>query len=162
VRIDAYPNKTFEGRVTEVGGSPIVKTTGATEAIKFKVKVQLNEPPPDVKPGLSVQVEIQTGARDKALTVPIQALVMRDVPKTGASPAPGAPKDEEGVYVIAGGKVQFRKIETGLMGEMSVEVKTGLSGGEQLVTGPFRALRELKDGDTVKVEEPKKDGPKAG
>src|SRR6185436_9595757 len=79
VRVDAYPNQTFLGQVTEVGGSPILAATGAaSNAIKFLVKVQIKDPPPGIKPGLSVQADILTGFRAQALVVPIQALVIRD------------------------------------------------------------------------------------
>jgi HlyD family secretion protein len=162
VRIDAYPNRPFNGLVTEVGNSPILRTGAAatgTEAIKFRVKVQLKDPPPDIKPGLSAQAEILTGFRGQAVVVPIQALVVRELPrKPGEAPRPGAPRDEEGVFLMENGKAQFRAIKTGLMGELSVEVTSGLAGGETIITGPFKALRELKDGDAVKKEEPKKEG----
>ena len=88
VRIDAYPNRTFTGIVTEVGNSPILNATGsASQAIKFRVKIQVKDPPPDIKPGLSVQADILTGFRPQALVVPIQALVVRDIErKPGQAP----------------------------------------------------------------------------
>ena len=159
VRIDAYPNKTFEGVVTEVGGSPILAASGAANtAIRFLVKVQIKNPPPDIKPGLSVQADILTGFREKALVVPIQALVMRDREKKPGEAASGAPRDEEGVFLMENGKARFQAIKTGLLGELSLEVESGLKGGETLISGPFKALRDLKPGDPVKVEKPKKDG----
>ena len=159
VRIDAYPNQTFNGAVTEVGNSPIVKTGAQTEAIKFKVKIQLKNPPPDIKPGLSVQADILTGFRPQALVVPIQALVIRDIErKPGEAPRPGAPRDEEGVYLVEDGKARFQPIKTGLLGELSVEVLSGLKGRETLVTGPFKVLRTLKPGDPVRVEKSRGEG----
>ncbi len=156
VRIDAYPNQVFDGVVTEVGGSPIVQTN-VNEAIKFKVKVMIKNPPSTIKPGLSNQADIFTGSRDQVLAIPLQALVMRDIkPKKGESLAPGAPREEEGVYVMEGGKAVFRALKTGLMGELNVEVLSGLKGGESLVIGPFKALRELKGGEDIRVEKKKK------
>lgn len=153
VRIEAYPNRTFEGTVTEVGNSPILSANPVAEAIKFKVKIQLREPPDGIKPGLSVQADILTGFRPQALTVPIQALVLREIErKPGEEPPRGAPRDEEGVFVVDGGKVRFQRLETGLLGELSLEVTSGLAGGETIVTGPFRALRELSPGDAVRAE----------
>ena len=100
VRIDAYPNQTFDGEVTEVGGSPILKT-GTNEAIKFKVKVWIKNPPLTIKPGLSAQADIYTGSRDQALAIPIQSLVTREIKlKPGEIPKPGAPRDEEGVWLF--------------------------------------------------------------
>jgi HlyD family secretion protein len=159
VHVDAYPNRTFNGRVTEVGNSPILRTGASTEAIKFRVKIQLKDPPADVKPGLSAQAEILTGFRGQAVVVPIQALVVREIPRPpGQAPPAGAPRDEEGVYLKEGDKARFQAIKTGLLGELSVEVVSGLTGGETIITGPFKALRELKDGEAVKLEEPKKGG----
>lgn len=162
VRIDAYPNRTFDGVVTEVGSSPIQRTTsgnGQNEAIKFLVKVQVKNPPEGIKPGLSVQSDILTGFRDGALTVPIQALVLRDEEKKPGDKQSGPRREVEGVYVVEAGKVAFREIKTGLLGELALEVTDGLKEGEQIVTGPFRSLRTLKPGDAV-VEEKAK-GPDA-
>ena len=161
VHIDAYPNQAFDGQVTEVGGSPIVQTN-TNEAIKFKVKVWIKNPPLTIKPGLSAQADIFTGEKDDALAVPIQALVMRDIPlKPGQTIQPGQPREEEGVYVINGGKVKFVTVKTGLMGDLDVEVASGLNGGEQIVQGPYRALRELKDGADVHIEKDAGKGPDA-
>jgi HlyD family secretion protein len=152
VRIDAYPNQVFQGQVTEVGGSPILKTS-VNDATKFKVKVWIKNPPITIKPGLSAQADIFTGSRDQALAIPFQALVMRDIkPKPGESLKAGAPREEEGVYLIESGKAKFAPVKTGLMGDLSVEVISGLKGSETLITGPNRALRELKGGETVQAD----------
>jgi HlyD family secretion protein len=162
VHVDAYPNKTFDGVVTEVGNSPINVPQGVTNvAIKFKVKVQIKNPPEGIKPGLSVQADILTGFRPKVLTVPLQALVVRDAEerKPGDPPPAGPPKEQEGVYLVEGGKAVFKPITTGLLGELAVEVTQGLSGGETLVTGPFRELRTLKPGDAVREAKPEGPAP---
>jgi HlyD family secretion protein len=156
VRIDAYPNKTFDGEVTEVGGSPILKVS-ANEAIKFKVKVWIKDPPLTIKPGLSAQADIFTGNRDNVVAIPIQSLITREIkPKAGEKPAPGAPRDEEGVYVVESRKSRFVPVKTGLLGDLSVEVLDGLKGGEVVITGPFKALREMKGGELVREEKKKK------
>lgn len=168
VRIDAYPNQLFEGQVTEVGGSPMLKLS-QNEATKFKVKVWIKNPPLTIKPGLSAQADIYTGRRDQALAIPFQAIVMRE-PKKEKEPQPaatkdatpakaGAPKELEGVFLMDSGKARFVPVKTGLIGDLSIEVTEGLKGGESLVTGPNRVLRELKDGDQVHVDKKaKKDG----
>jgi len=158
IRIDAYPNQTFQGTVTEVGSSPIL-TTNVTEAIKFKVKIRIENPPEGIKPGLSVQADILTGFAPQALTIPIQALVLREIEREpGAQPERGAARDEEGVWVVDDGSVRFQAVETGLLGELSLEVLEGLDGGEEIVIGPFRALRNLKAGDAVTEEQPGQGG----
>ena len=156
VPLPFVPGQEAAGVVTEVGGSPIVQTN-ANEAIKFKVKVQLKQPPPGIKPGLSTQADIFTGSRSQVLAVPIQALVVKDLkPKPGQALAPGAPREQEGVYVVEAGKAKFLPLTVGLMGDLTVEVLSGLKGGETIITGPFKALRELKEQDPVRPDTHKK------
>ncbi len=162
VRIDAYPNRSFDGVVTEVGSSPmdIEERQQQTDAIKFKVEVEIKDPPETIKPGLSVQADILTGFAGQALVVPLQALVVRDIPREpGQALAPGVPREEEGVYLLKGDAAEFRAVKTGLLGELDVEILDGLEGGETLITGPFRALRSLEPGDPVTEEEEPDDDP---
>jgi len=155
IRIDAYPNQTFRGQVTEVGGSPMLKLS-SNEATKFKVKVWIKDPPLTIKPGLSAQADIYTGNRDQALAIPFQALVMREIKlKPGEVRQPGAAREEEGLFISEDGKAKFLAVKTGLMGDLSVEVVSGLKGGETLITGPNRILRDLKGGEKVRAEKPK-------
>lgn len=157
VTIDAYPNQTFAGVVTEVGSSPIQRTLGGgTEAVNFEVKIQLENPPAGVRPGFSASADITTGTRNKAIGIPIQALVVREKP--GATKT-AKPQDEEGVFLVTNNEVKFAPVTTGLSGESSIEITKGLSEGQQIVTGPFKAMRDLKDGSKVKEEKKeKKDG----
>ena len=154
VTIDAYPNKTFDGLVTEVGSSPMVSQLGSTsEAVNFEVKIQLTNPPPGVRPGFSASADIITGTRPKALAIPIQALVVREKEAKKGSTEKG--KEEEGVYLHKDGKAQFVPVVTGLAGDSNIEIVKGLAEGQQIITGPFRALRDIKDG--AKVRELKED-----
>jgi HlyD family secretion protein len=154
VRIDAYPNQTFKGTVTEVGGSPLLASSlGAQAAVKFKVRVQIIDPPETIKPGLSAQADIYTGTSEDALSIPFQSLVVRDIVlKEGEKFNQGDKRDEEGVYLVEGGTVKFIAIHTGLTGDMSVEVLSGLKEGDVVASGPLRTLRELRDGTKVKVD----------
>ena len=177
---DAYPDKKFEGKVTEIGGSPITKSALGTDssAVNFKVKVQVTNPPGNIRPGFSVSGKIETDRREAALAIPIPALVVADPaslerPKPGKKddkPAAGAAasttaaapatagaaekkKDVEGVFVVTkAGTVEFRKIKTGINADLQTEVVEGLADGDEIVTGPFKALRQLKVGDKVKVD----------
>ena len=156
VTIDAYPNKTFPGLVTEVASSPIKVNgvaPGTTQAVNFEVKIQVENPPPGVRPGFSASADIITGTRPKTLAIPIQALVVREKPGSTA----GKPQDEEGVFVHQNGAVKFETVKTGISGDSAIELVSGAKEGQQIVTGPFRALRELKDGSKVK-ELQEKDG----
>ena len=158
--IDAYPARTFKGTVTEVGSSPIAKNdpdllalTQNSEAINFKVKIRVENPPETVRPGFSVTAEIVTGTKNGATAVPIQALVVRDIPqKDKKAPRASRPQTEEGVYLVKNGKLEFQKVETGLAGELMVEVKRGPAAGQEIVTGPFKVLRQVKEGDKVVIE----------
>ncbi len=160
VTIDAYPNKTFPGLVTEVASSPIKRngvTGGTTEAVNFEVKIQIEAPPAGVRPGFSASADIITGTRPKALAIPIQALVVREKPGSKSV----KPQDEEGVFVHQNGTVKFETVTTGLSGDSSIELVSGAKEGQEIVTGPFRALRELKEGSKVK-ELKEKDGSTPG
>ncbi|HEY7112461.1 MAG TPA: efflux RND transporter periplasmic adaptor subunit, partial [Thermoanaerobaculia bacterium] len=160
--IDAYPGKTFQGVVTEVGSSPIPKNdpdllslVQGSDAINFKVKIRVQNPPDTIRPGFSVTADIVTGRQSGATAIPIQALVVRDVPKKngkGPATATGRPQTEEGVYLVKDGKLQFVKVETGLAGELMIEVKKGPDIGAEIVTGPFKMLRQVKEGDRVAIE----------
>ena len=155
LEIDAYPGREFEGRVTEVGHSPILKDdtdlqglTTTTDAINFKVKVKVLDPPPGIRPGFSVTADIITGRKEKVATVPLAAVVVRDSPK-GERTATGALKTEEGVYALRDNKAVFVPVTTGLSGGLVIELLTGLTPGEEIITGPFKALHQIKDGDRV-------------
>jgi HlyD family secretion protein len=122
------------------------------EAVNFEVKIQLTSPPEGVRPGFSASADITTGTRQKAVAVPIQALVVREKPGTAGA----KPQDEEGVFVHEKGAAKFVAVTTGLSGESNIEIVTGLKEGQEIVTGPFRALREIKDGSKVRKQEEKK------
>ncbi len=156
LNIDAYPGRTFDGLVTEVGNSPILKDdpdlqglTTTSDAINFKFKVKVLVPPPSIRPGFSVTADIITGVKEKVAAVPLAAVIVRDSPK-GEKNEAGKLRTEQGVYALRDGKVVFRSITTGIAGELMVEVVSGVPAGEEIVTGPFKALREIKDGDRVK------------
>jgi len=155
--LDSYPGRRFDGIVTEVGHSPIQRDDpelqgliSTTEAINFKVKVKIFDPPPSIRPGFSVTADIITGTKTRVPTIPLAAVVIRDSPK-GDKDTSGRVKTEEGVYTVADGKVRFAPIKTGLTGELDIEVENGLKDGETVISGPFKTLRTIKEGDKVKA-----------
>lgn len=183
IRIDAVPNQTFNGKVTEVGNSPIQATGQAAagqQATNFKVVVTLEGEIPEVRPGFTCTAEITTATRDLALSVPIQALAVRELvfdekgaivrppkeegrrprrPSLGAASAEELPKgqtrrEEEGVFVVRNNLAEFVPVKTGIAGEKYFELLSGPKEGEQVITGPFSSVRNLQDGDPVKVETP--------
>src|SRR5262245_61823323 len=122
LELDSYPGRHFDGVVTEVGHSPIQRDDAelqglitTTEAINFKVKVKILEPPASIRPGFSVTCDIITGTKSKVPTIPLAAVVIRDSPK-GEKDASGRIKTEEGVYTMPDSKVHFVPIKTGLAG----------------------------------------------
>jgi len=154
IRVDAFPDTVFKGKVTEIGSSALQKVTGGSttqEAKDFKVVVTLENPSQKLKPGLSASADIITARRNNVLAVPISALVLRD---RAAAPSdrPDAKKEEEGVYTVDNGRVKFQTIEKGISGGMNIEITAGLKENQDIVTGPYASLRELKDGVLIKTE----------
>jgi len=169
IKVDAYPDSSFKGVVTKVGHSPILSLGSQQQATSFEVVVQLTETIPNVRPGLSCKAEITTGYREKAIAVPIQALTLRKPSelkqekkrarsRRTSEAANDMTKEEEsqGVFVINDGKVTFHKVKTGIAGDRFFEVISGLEVGKEVVIGPFKALRRLRNEDPVKVEKKKK------
>ncbi len=186
IRVDALEEGVkIKGEVTEIGSSAIPRgsTQGGTpsttntgnQAKDFKVKITLKDPPSNIKPGLNAAADITTSRKQQVIAVPIQAVVVREVNKEGkvvdpgavqasdASPAPEAgagrkkAEEKDGVFVLSNNKVTFKPVKTGIVGETEIEIKEGLGGGEEIVTGSYKTLRTLKDQATVKVEVKKKD-----
>jgi HlyD family secretion protein len=176
VTIDAIPGKTFKGHVSEVGELAILRTSGQAamtevtantqEARDFKVVIALDNPPESLRPGLSATAKIQTAQKQNVLTIPIQALAERsqqelDEAKNGtsgsvtlaASKSEGSKKaDIQGVFVVRGGKAEFVPVQTGITGVTDIEVANGLREGDLIVTGSYKALRTLKPGTPIKVD----------
>jgi HlyD family secretion protein len=175
VTVDAIPNKTFKGHVTEIGNTAILRSTGlaasqsaisSQEAKDFKVVIALENPSSEIRPGLSCSAKITTATRTSALTIPIQALTVRKrgdlepVSKKGVQaatktdPAAEKAKKEElqGVFVVSSGKAVFRKVETGITGATDIEVLSGLKQGEEIITGSYKTIRTIRNEARVKVD----------
>jgi HlyD family secretion protein len=160
IRVDAFPETVFKGKVTEIGSSALQRTTGGVstqESKDFKVVITLENPSQKLKPGLSASADIIVAEKKQALAVPISALVLRDKPGADKS-APTAQKEEEGVYAVENARVKFQPVGKGITGGMMIEITSGLQDGQDIVTGPYASLRDLKDGVLIKTE-PKKDTP---
>ena len=178
VTIDAIPNKTFKGHVTEIGNTAILRSTGVAasqsaissqEAKDFKVVVALDNPPDEIRPGLSCTAKITTAIRKNVLTIPIQALTVRQKGQLEPKPAGGktvtqaatkpdpvaekAKKEEiQGVFVVSNGKATFKKVETGITGATDIEVLTGLNDSETIITGTYQVIRTILNDAQVKVD----------
>ncbi len=175
ITIDAIPGKTFKGRVTEIGNNAVIRSTGlatsqtlagSQEAKDFKVVVTLDEPPQNLRPGLSTTAKITTATKSEVLAIPIQALTIRqksDLEEKkkdkdnvqAAAPAKSADKKKEelqGVFVVRDKKAVFVPVETGITGVTDIEVLSGLKEGDEIVTGSYKVLRTLKHQAGVKVD----------
>jgi len=176
ITIDALPGKTFKGHVTEVGELGILRTSGEAameettpdtqQARDFKVVVTLDNPPKSLRPGLSATAKIQTAHKNNVLTIPIQALAERtqeelDEAKDGqsgnvtlaaANDNPANATEIQGVFVIRDGKAQFIPVQTGITGVTDIEVTKGLQPGDVIVTGSYNALRTLRPGTKVRID----------
>jgi HlyD family secretion protein len=180
VTIDAVPGKVFKGKVTEIGSQAVLRSSGLAttqsttsnqEAKDFKVVVTLENPPENLRPGLSTTAKIKTAERKGVIGIPIQALAVRSrkdleeaaksAKKEGnvtlAAPPPAAPgdpkKDEvQGVFVVNGKKAVFRPVDTGISGVTEIEITNGIHAGDEIVVGSYKALRTLKPEASVKVD----------
>jgi HlyD family secretion protein len=177
ITIDAVPNRTFKGHVTEIGDTAILRSTGVAasqsaissqEAKDFKVVVAMDDPPDEVRPGLSCTAKITTATRQNVLTIPIQALTVRQKgdlePKsasgsgteTAAKLDPAAEKarkeEVQGVFVVSNGQAVFHKVETGITGATDIEVLSGLKESDQIITGTYQVIRTIRNEAQVKVD----------
>jgi HlyD family secretion protein len=177
ITIDAVPNRTFKGHVTEIGDTAILRSTGVAasqsaissqEAKDFKVVVAMDDPPDEVRPGLSCTAKITTATRQNVLTIPIQALTVRQKgdlePKSASGsgtqaaakldPAAEKARKEEvqGVFVVSNGQAVFHKVETGITGATDIEVLSGLKESDQIITGTYQVIRTIRNEAQVKVD----------
>jgi HlyD family secretion protein len=176
IKIDALPDQEFSGKVTEVGNSPIQAAAGQQRATNFKVVVTITGEVPNVRPGFTCTAVVTTATRQKVLSVPIQAMTLREVvvdekgqvvppeiPKPGQSPTAPRPmgpaelkpgqqrKEIEGVFVVKDGRAQFVAVKTGIAGEKYFEILSGLKAGDEVITGPFASVRTLREAAEVRV-----------
>jgi HlyD family secretion protein len=190
ITIDAIPDKSFKGHVTEIGNSPIQAASGSTsstQATNFKVVVVLDEKVPDVRPGFTCTSDITTATRKAVPSVPIPSVAVRELTYDANSQIVRETKDQkkrrrssgsggsaiesvasaeelkpgqtrketEGVFVIRDGKnktVEFVPIKMGIAGDKYFEVLQGLKPGDQVITGPYNSVRNIADGDAVKID----------
>jgi HlyD family secretion protein len=186
ISIDAIPDKSFKGHVTEIGNSPIQAAAGSsTQATNFKVVVVLDEKVPEVRPGFTCTADITTATRQSVAAVPIPSVAVRELTydangqvikaptdskrrrrggsndsaldpvASAAELKPGETRKEtEGVFVVRdkSKNVEFVPIKMGIAGDKYFEILSGLAPGDQVITGPYNSVRNIADGDPVKVD----------
>lgn len=142
--VDALPDKEYHGRVAEVGNKGFSRAQ-QPDVTFFNVEILLEDPDEDLRPGMSVRAEIDTAVHPDVLVAPIQAVVERDVKD----------KETDVVFVVQDGKAVQRVVKTGISDETRVEIVSGLKAGDKVVTGPYRSLRDLDDGEKILVTDQK-------
>jgi len=157
--------------VSEIGNTAILRSTGlaastsntsSQEAKDFKVVVAMDNPPDEIRPGLSCSAKITTATRKNATAIPIQALTTRTkgdlIPdnQKPVNPDPATVKankeESTGVFIVNGQKAEFRKVGTGITGATEIEVLSGLNPGDQIVTGSYQTIRTIKNGAQIKID----------
>jgi HlyD family secretion protein len=172
VKVDALGDKEIKAVVVQKNPLAISKsdTTGGLsnrvnvqEAKEFKVTLELKELPEDIqtalRPGMSSTATITTDTKTNVLAVPLESIVEKAAPSpspsatiAGSVPtaSPEKPKAQKGVYIVEDNKVRFIEVTTGITGEADIEITSGLSPDKEIVRGPSRVLKTLKDGMTIK------------
>jgi len=131
IDVDAFPDRKFNGYVYDISKYPSTSTTGV---VTYPVKIRIIDKDVKFYPGMTGNCEIIVEKKRETINVPLRALVK---------------KKENGVFVYKKGIARFTKVKTGLMGDLNVEIIDGLNEGDTIITGPFKILKELKDGQRV-------------
>jgi HlyD family secretion protein len=174
ISVDAVPDTTFAGTVTEIGNTAKRSITSTVEGqTDFEVKVVFDNTVPQVRPGMTADVSIDTGTHPKTLAVPIQAVVVRtqrELDRAAKKPGQRAREarkvtvtaDEDtagkrdaeitGMFVARNGVASFVPVRAGLASETMIEIFGDVKEGDTIVSGPYKALRDLKPGSKVKKE----------
>src|SRR5205809_623078 len=173
VKVDALGDKEIKGIVTQKNPLAVAKSdtqgglsnrVNVQEAKEFKVTIELKDLADEVRaklrPGMSATATITTKTKTNVIAVPLQAIVEKapPAPSPGPSIASSAPtpvgekpKEQKGVYILdKNNKVKFVEVTTGITGESDIEITSGLQAGAEVITGPSRVLKTLKEGATVK------------
>jgi HlyD family secretion protein len=171
VKVDALGEKEITAVVTQKNPLAVSKSdtqgglsnrVNVQEAKEFKVTVELREMPDEIRnglrPGMSATATITTKTKNNVVAVPLEAIVEKaptppPSPAAGSAPTPTPsekPKSVKGVYLLEGNKVRFIEVTTGITGEADIEITSGVKPGMEIVRGPSRVLKTLKDGMAVK------------
>ncbi|HOK13497.1 MAG TPA: efflux RND transporter periplasmic adaptor subunit, partial [Candidatus Kapabacteria bacterium] len=153
VELDAIPDRKFKGVVLEISHSAKVSSLGTqNEVTNFEVKIRLLERDPRFRPGMSCNVEIQTETRANVLSVPLQSVTIRDLGMNSFDEDEAGPDEKQTqskarpqqiVFILEGDKAKMRKVETGISDKGYIEIISGLSLGEKVISGSYQAVSKL-------------------
>ncbi|HEY5610850.1 MAG TPA: efflux RND transporter periplasmic adaptor subunit [Thermoanaerobaculia bacterium] len=160
VHVDAVPDKVYNGNVVEIGSSANTSRSAATgSGIRyFRVKIGLTDADERLRPGMTAQVDIVTEALKSVIAVPVQSVVERDPAslqkakskkKENAGDRDESALEKKYVFAVEKEKTKMIEVRTGISDATHVAITAGLTGGESIVTGPFRTIKKLKNEETV-------------
>jgi HlyD family secretion protein len=176
ISLDAFPDTTFMGEVIQIGNSPEATVFGTSDQVtNFMVRILVLDTVEGIKPGMTASVDITTDHREEIIKVPAGAVVMRpegtgqdensnDKGNSGPSEneEENKPIDDEkdkedidGIFVVRDSEARFVPVETGIRDQQYVEITSGLSESDSVITGPYRMLRTIKHGQAIDPQKPK-------
>lgn len=170
VKVDAFNDKEFKGKVTQIGNSAVSKGLGTQdEVVNFEVRILIEDPDKQLRPGMSCDADIKTETKPNVIAVPIQSVTARvdkpkmeemkkdeesqvEKPKNGKSNKP-----KEVVFLAQDGKAKMLEVKTGISDDSYIEIINGLKGGEDVISGPYKAIsKELEDGAKISLQSKRK------
>jgi HlyD family secretion protein len=157
IKVDAVPDQEYRGRVVEIGSSAAIKQQAGSGIRYFNVKAAIDDPDERLRPGMTSQVSIVTSTAASNIAVPIQSVVER-TPKGADEDAP----KKKYVYLANGKKARQVEVTTGISDATHVTVLSGIKTGDAVITGPFRTLKNLSDGETIYVGKEERKAVKSG
>jgi HlyD family secretion protein len=171
IKIDAFPDTSFKGEVSEIGNTAVITGYGTQDqVVNFLVKALLKDEVKGIKPGMSASVDITTASQKEVLNIPIAAVVMREEKedtlntKSKKSQAEASTsteekskekkkkKEVEGIFLVEKDRAKFVPVKTGIADQQNIEIVSGLKENDQIITGSYKILRTMKDGDKIKIE----------
>jgi HlyD family secretion protein len=174
IELDAFKNVTYNGRVTQIANSALTTGQGTQEeVVNFAIKIALNDFNPQVRPGMSCNADIEVETKDNVLSVPIQSVTARSEEAAAAMEPPASGRDilagktskkkqarpKEVVFVLNQDTVAMKEVKIGISDNEFIEIVSGLKEGDEVVSGPYRAISsELQDKSKVNPEKKAKDG----
>ncbi|MFN2301876.1 MAG: efflux RND transporter periplasmic adaptor subunit [Gammaproteobacteria bacterium] len=137
----AFPDIALDGVIETIAAS--AQRAQGQQNLSFEVRIRVEQSDEvAVRPGMSCRAEIYTQSNEDALAVPLQAVLYDEDSENEA--------EQPYVFVVEDGKARRRDVSLGLSSDSHLEVTSGLSAGDSVISGPFRILRHLKDGEAVK------------
>lgn len=176
IQVDAYPGKQFRGTVKRIASTASVKNEGTQQEVtNFEVRILINHPEYQLRPGMSASVDIETQAVKKAVSVPIQSVTVRsrgtgqtpeqmkqdrEKEQQGVSSGEAETQDrkklERVVFVKQGDVAKLMPVQTEIADNNYIQILSGVKAGDEVISGPYSAIsKDLKDGSKVKIEKPK-------